>query len=55
MKLQRKYNIPSIRKLPPPEQAAQLILNKVAADTTGLNGAGNVKVALAIEGHLIPR
>ncbi|KAF8490213.1 hypothetical protein JB92DRAFT_2835905 [Gautieria morchelliformis] len=54
-KLQKKHSIPTVRKPPPPDQAAQLILNKVAADTSGLNGAGHVKAALAMEGYLIPR
>ncbi|KAF8579544.1 hypothetical protein K439DRAFT_1524163 [Ramaria rubella] len=45
--LNQKFNIPS--------HAAQLILNKVAADTHQLNGAGYIKMALATEGHLISR
>ncbi|KAF8513200.1 hypothetical protein JB92DRAFT_3083220 [Gautieria morchelliformis] len=41
LKLQKKHSIPTVWKPPPPDQAAQLILNKVAADTSGLNGAGH--------------
>ncbi|KAF8576012.1 hypothetical protein K439DRAFT_1541744 [Ramaria rubella] len=53
--LNQKFNIPSVQKGCQHEHAAQLILNKVAADTHRLNGAGYIKMALATEGHLIPR
>ncbi|KAF8584361.1 hypothetical protein K439DRAFT_1653235 [Ramaria rubella] len=52
--LNQKFNIPSVRKGCQHEHAAQLILNKMAADTHQLNGAGYIKMALATEGHLIP-
>ncbi|KAF8579620.1 hypothetical protein K439DRAFT_1648436 [Ramaria rubella] len=52
--LNQKFNIPSVRKGPKDEHAAQLILNEVAADTNRLNGAGHIKTALATQGHLIP-
>ncbi|KAF8583634.1 hypothetical protein K439DRAFT_1647174 [Ramaria rubella] len=53
--LNQKFNIPSVRRGPQSEHAAQLILNEVAADTNQLNGAGHIKMALATKGHLIPR
>ncbi|KAF8589725.1 hypothetical protein K439DRAFT_1612526 [Ramaria rubella] len=44
----------NVRKGPKGEHAAQLVLNHVVADTHRLNSAGYIKMALAMQGHMIP-
>ncbi|KAF8591792.1 hypothetical protein K439DRAFT_1611061 [Ramaria rubella] len=53
--LNQQFNIPSVHKGPKGEHAAQLILNHMVADTHQLNGASYIKMALAMQGHMIPQ
>jgi len=53
--MNKQFGVPSVRKPPPAQYAAQLVLSEVGNDTNGLNGAGHIKSVLANQGHLIPQ
>ncbi|KAF5325449.1 hypothetical protein D9619_009977 [Psilocybe cf. subviscida] len=51
--LNLKFNIPSVRKPPPPEIATQAVLEVVANDIEQRNGVGTIGVRIANEGVMI--
>ncbi|TDL15499.1 hypothetical protein BD410DRAFT_845149 [Rickenella mellea] len=54
-KLNRHFEVPTSRKPPPEDQAAQLVLEKMGDDGGGRRGPATIKTVLALEGHHIPR
>ncbi|KAI0752401.1 hypothetical protein C8Q80DRAFT_1266961 [Daedaleopsis nitida] len=53
--LNKKYNIPTVRKPPSYEVATSLVCEKVGQDLHRRNGPSEVAKKLAVEGHAIPR
>ena len=54
-KLNRKFNVPSVRWPPPDDIATQAILEKVANDPSQRGGVGTIGTLLSNEGVAIPR
>ncbi|KAF8810884.1 hypothetical protein BYT27DRAFT_7253282 [Phlegmacium glaucopus] len=54
-KLNRKFNVPSVQKPPPPDIATQAVLAKVADDPSQGRGVGTIGVLLSNEGTPLPR
>ncbi|KAI0073741.1 hypothetical protein K474DRAFT_1710450 [Panus rudis PR-1116 ss-1] len=53
--LNKKYNVPSVRKPPPAPVARTLINGAMAADTSRLNGPNSIRQTIAMQGYRIPR
>ena len=52
--LNKKFDVPSVQKPPPPEIATQAVLEKVAEDPAQVNGVGTISTLLSNEGVLLP-
>lgn len=54
-KLNNKFGVPSVRKLPPIDIAMQAVLEKVADDPSQGRGVGTIGVLLSNDGIPLPR
>jgi hypothetical protein len=54
-KLNKKFQVPGIRKPPPADVATQAVLEKVANDPSQGHGVGTIGILLSNEGILLPR
>ncbi|KAJ6563509.1 hypothetical protein B0H10DRAFT_2361570 [Mycena sp. CBHHK59/15] len=54
-KLQKKFNIPTVRKAPPIEVSRQAVIEQVEKDAMQTNGPNYFKTVLQQEGIMIPR
>jgi hypothetical protein len=54
-KLNKKFEVPSVRKPPPTDIATQAVLEKIADDPSQGHGVGTIGVLLSNEGTPLPR
>ena len=54
-KLNNKFGVPSVRKLPPADVATQAVLEKVANDLSQGRGVGTIGTLLSNNGIPLPR